>query len=166
VNHFRLLVVLALLSSSVIAFADDGGCGQNRSVRKQFGPYPLSEQLHREFAGKVDYAVGSDGTFESEVFTYLGAIQLGTRQWHVAYLELVSGISCRGTRRLLVFDDGLHYVGQYSHFNETPIRIAGSAVVFRNEVDGRKDVLVDFGTSGPPTSIFIEGDGPYERYYR
>ena len=170
ITHQQFLVWFTLLSIISIApaygFAAEASCGSNRSESKLLGPEPLTRDL-RASASVGQSIFFEKGSFEEENFSFLGTVKVGGGSWHVVYLMTIwasAGGSCRSTPRLLVFGSDKKYLGQYSHFNATPIGVEKDAIVFdvSDRVGQIKATLVHFTDTGPPASAYIEGDGPYE----
>jgi hypothetical protein len=168
--NLPFLVCFALLSifsfTTTYGFASEATCGSNRSESKLLGPEPLTQEL-RTAASVGENIFFKKGSFEEEKFSFLGTVKVGARSWHVVYLTTIwasAGGSCRATPRLLVFGSDKKYLGQYSHFNAIPIRVDKDAIVFdvSDKVSRIKATSVHFTDAGPPTSAYIEGDGPYE----
>ena len=147
------LIQAVILSSVVtgVASAAAPTCDPGRGVVTTRGPEPLTTQL-RNVAAARDDLLFRQGQFDEELFVYVGCVAVGELCWHVVYLSTTWGQSCRATHRLLVYQEDLAYVGQYSNFSLEPVGIEGSAVIFG---DGSR---ISFGESGPPAKVFLNGD--------
>jgi hypothetical protein len=157
----------ALIAASMpsIGHGTDITCGSNRSIVRIKGPESLTNDLHAAASRQRDLLFAR-GTFEEESFDFLGSIKIGQSEWHVVYLKTIwasAGHTCRGTPRLLVFGRDREYLGQYSHFDATPVRIDKDAVVF--ELANGTTTSLKFTEGGPPPTAFIQGDGPHDFYH-
>ena len=87
-------------------------CGDD-SIRTIFGEEPIASQMYRTVQ-KQEMGGWETGTFHSEKFYYLGALNKDNSTLiHIGYLNTVWGASCRATLRLIFMNESFKEVGQY-----------------------------------------------------
>lgn len=126
-NNFLICLVFLVFSMSVFAECP------TTSTRHVKGDEPLASVLY-EAAKKAEMGSWQDGTFNWEVFSYLGSLtdEKG-RKLYVTYLETIWGASsCRGSYRLIFFNEKMEQVGQYSSI-EKPKFIGPNKLAFPYE---------------------------------
>lgn len=73
--------------------------------------------------------------------------------FHLVAVQYVS-LSNKGIRRLAVFSDNGEYLGVYSGFDEMPLRLEGSRLIFLETENGS---AINFNGETPPQTVYIDG---------
>mgnify|MGYP001321826265 CR=1 FL=1 len=111
--------------------------------RNLIGPSPLVNQLwNNSKAGKVPMWKPSE--FHEQEFRYLGQTQ-SVHPYHLVNFITIWGQSHRATKRLLVFDSKLHFVGMYSHLDPEVKSLQGNILT---HASGQADFSI-----APPAKI-------------
>lgn len=71
------------------------------------------------------------GEFHEQEFRYLGQTK-SAHPYHLVNFVTTWGRSCRATKRLLVFDSQLHFVGMYSHLDPEVKSLNGNQLILES----------------------------------
>gem|GEM_PF-6469179 len=97
---------------------------------------------------------GNDDCNKTRI-TYLGTVNTDTgKQYKLVNSFYVTGVSCRGISRLVVYDEQNRYIGNY-YLNDLPIALEANELVYPKSTISFKN--------GLPKSIY---DGSNEAYFQ